>query len=338
MNDLLLLARLWAAGATGATPSALHKDLDPIVARARATSKHDAASLVTRSIDEAIAKGLVHQDVGKRSTKLLLTDAGKARAQAAFPDTKGKSFSALAKTWLVAHALGIAAAIEPAAVNGLSKVTTLRLVVLSQHFRLGLPVVPAAKALDAALTWHAMRQGITDSVHEWAKRRPLTLDTITGALVASAGDVAPAPKKHEVYARLAAKLVDARNAKDLHDALVARLVGMVAAAGDAAPPTAPDFAAKVLAAGARSPTGKLDASLVLINHAHRQYVADHPEDALSLTAFKEQLWAAALAGRLMLASADMPQTLDAEDYRASRIDRGASIFALVRLPPSSGSP
>lgn len=325
MNDLLYLARLWAAGGTGATPKELHKDLDPIVARARIEGGHDAASLVIRSLDEAIAKGLVRKEVGKRSTKLLLTDTGTTRAQAAFPGTQGKSFAALKKTWLVVHALGLAAAVEPAQVSELSKVTTLRLVLLNQHFRLGLAVVPAAKALDAALAWHAMRRGITDSVHQWAKRRPVTVDTMLSALVASVGEVAPAPKKQDVYARLAAKLVDARNANDLHDALIARLARMT----DDVSTT--DFAARVLAAAARSPTGKLDESLILINHAHRQYVADHPEDALALEAFKERLWAVALAGRLVLASADMPQTLDPHDYRDSRIDRGASIYALIRL-------
>ena len=335
MNDLLLLARLWAAGGTGATPSALHKDLDPIVARARAKGKHEASSLVTQALDEAIAKGLVHQDVGKRSTKLLLTEAGTVRAQAALPGSKGKSFTTLKKTWLVAHALGVASTIDPAAASELSKLTVLRLVLLNQHFRLGLPVVPAAKALDTALVWHALRQGITDSVHQWAKRRPVTVDTVASALVASAGDVAPAPKKRDVYARLAAKLVDARNANDLHDALVARLAGVVEMAEMAGKAddvsSSEGFAAKVLAAGRRSPTGKLDESLVLISHAHRQYVAEHPEEALTLEAFKERLWAVALEGRLMLASADMPQTLDPEDYRASRIDRGASIYALIRL-------
>jgi len=43
----------------------------------------------------------------------------------------------------------------------------------------------------------------------------------------------------------------------------------------------------------------------------------------------------------MLASADMPQTLDPTDYRDSRIDRGASIYALIRIPellPRSSGP
>lgn len=329
MNDLLLLVRLWASDAAGATLAALHKDLDPIVARARATGPRDAATLVTRALDDAIAEGLVVQDFGKRTTKVLLTAAGRARAQAAIPGTTAKtSFAALKKTWLPAHALGLASTIAPVQVAQLSRVTTLRLVLLNHHFGLGLPVVPSAKDLDAALAWHAMRTGLSDAVHQWAHHRPLTIELVLSALVASLGDVAPAPKKHDVYARLAAKIVGARNASDLHDALVARLAMVTA---NVSSPPSRDFAADVLAAATRSPTGKLDASLILINHAHRQYVADHPDDALSLDAFKERLWAVALAGRLMLASADMPQTLDPDDYRASRIERGASIYALIRI-------
>lgn len=332
MNERLLLARLLAAGPSGATERAVHKDLDSIVARS--TSAREAAAVVSRSLDEATAKGLVRQEANKRSTKVFLTEAGTKRAQKEFPGSQGKTWAGLKKTWLVVHALGLASEIDPSKVSELSKLTTLRLVLIRQHFGLELPVVPSAKALDTALAWHAMRQGITDAVHRWAKQRAVTVDVMLSALVASAGDVAPAPKKREVYARLAAKLAGARNAKDLHDALVARL----AAAPDPASSLdeshatgSPGFAAEVLAAAGHSPTGKLGASLVLINHAHRQYVREHPENALPLDAFKEQLWTAARAGELVLASADMPQTLDPGDYRDSRIDRGASIFALIRI-------
>ena len=340
MTDKLLIARLLAAGEKGATASALYKDLTPTFARGSESA--GAKQAVGESLEKAVTAGLVALGAESKNPKYRLTSEGRALALRLFPQSEKKTWSQLKKTWLVVHSLGLESRVKPADVAAFSSLTVLRMILVSQELGLDLPIVPSAKAFEAALAWHAMRDGLTDSVYAWAKGRELTVGVVLSALAASIGEVSPSPKKGDVFARYAAKLAGARNAKELHEALLARLVkgatqkerrAAAAAAPDESEETvnAPAFAERVLAAARRSPTGKLDDSLILINHAHARYVAENPADAPSLADFKRRLTAAALEGALTLASADMPQLLDPDDYRASRIERGISVFSLIRI-------
>lgn len=341
MNDRLLIARLWAAGNGGVTEARLSKDLEPIFARA--TNASQAKDAVSEALAEAIEVGLVVRQMIRSRAQLKLSETGAARAEELFPGAQGSSWPSLKKTRLVAHALGLAAELSAEQVRSLSQVTTLRRVLIAQHLELELPAVPDVKAFERALLWHAMRQGLVDRVYDWAKGRSPTVGVVLAALAASASGVTPSAKKAEVYARYAAKLAGARNAAELHTALLSRLVSAPSQAtqlpADGRSTSSPalnegvgdGFAARVLAAARRSASGKLDDSLVLINHAYQQYVRDNPADRVSLDQFKQRLMFEALDGGLVLASADMPQTLDPSDYSASRIERGASVYALLRI-------
>lgn len=326
MTNLLLLARLLASKAPGVTTSTLQKDLEPIWTRAVGTGA--AVNAIERLITEAIRTAVAERDAKKQNT-LRLTARGAALATQAFPATEPKTWATLKKTWLVAHALGLERMVKPAEVDSLSRVTTLRLVLINRHLELGLPAVPTAKDFDRALAWHALRGGVTESVHQWLQRQPLTVGTILSALSATVGKVDPSPQKGTVYAKFAATLVGARNVNDLHAALLVRLVN--APAAPAHPNDDSAFVTKVLASSRRSSTGKLDDSLILINHAYDSYVRDNPAESGGLDAFKGRLLSAHGRGELELASADMPQTLDREDLDASLITRGESRFALIRL-------
>jgi hypothetical protein len=315
-----------ASKAPGVTTSTLQKDLEPIWTRAAGASA--AANAIDQLIAEAIRTGVAERDAKKPNT-LRLTARGTALATQAFPGAAKKTWAMLKKTWLVAHALGLEGLVKPAEVQALSRVTTLRLVLINQHLQLGLPAVPTGKAFERALAWHALRGGVTDAVHQWLQRQPLTLATILSALSATVGKVDPSPQKGTVYAKFAATLVGARNVNDLHTALLVRLVDAAAASTLSTDDTA--FATKVLASSRRSNTGKLDDSLILINHAYDSYIRDNPADSVGLDAFKGRLLSAHGRGELELASADMPQMLDREDLDASLITRGQSRFALIRL-------
>lgn len=342
MRALILLGRLFSGKPGGETLSELQRSLRPAFERALGGS---AGSLALQElIAEQVGAGSVQPVSAARGEKYALTEAGRVQAQRAFPHSAGKSWPVLAKSELTAYALGIHERVSAAQALALSRVPSLRLAIVAQHLKLDVPVVPALQQFDKALIWSLLRQGINDRVYAWGKGQNPSAGAIAAALVASVTDVNPSAKKQEVYARCAANLVQANSAKDLHAALLARLVGtdsgtQAGASKQQSPKQeAPKqqeplqtFANKVLAAARSSESGKLDASLILINHAYDRFAQRHPSEVQSLEAFKEQLWSCAVGGLLKLASADMPQVLDARDYAQSRIERGASIFSLIRI-------
>ncbi len=339
MTKHLVWARLYAAGKKGATEAATKKDLQPTLARV--LGPEAARDALTQLIDDQIAEGNLQAETSGRSVKYRLSDEGWARARQLLPHSEGKTWSAIAKTELAAHALGIHDSLNATQIALLSRATTLQFCLLREYFELDVPQLPSATEVEQALVWQAMRRGLVDSVFDWAKNRKLGLPLVVSALAASWGEVRPSVKKGEVFTRIAAKAAGAKSSKDLHAALLTRLVERPPEATDApelSSNTERDpgeanqaFAAQVLDSARRSQSGKLDSSLILINHAHAQYAKEHPGDAGSLDEFKEQLWSAAIGGFLTLASADMPQVLDAEDYSKSRINRGSSIFSLIRI-------
>lgn len=324
VKNKLLLARLHAAGEKGATESAVRKDLEPIWARAH---ERGGSLQLTSLLEDAVRSGIASREPKK--TSLRLTSTGASVADQMFPDSKPRTFAKLKKTWLTVHALGLEQRIKASEVDHVSKVTTLRLVLINQHLNLGLPVIPNAKDFDRALAWHALRGGVTDAVHDWLQRQPLTVGTVLSALAATVGRVNPSPQKGAVYAKVAAGLVGAENADDLHAALLVRLVG--ASESPRPPISDAEFAKRVLSSSRRSPAGKLDDSLILINHAYSSYARENPDDPLSLDEFKRRLWSAVTRDNIKLAAADMPQTLNRDDLDASMITRGESHYALIRI-------
>lgn len=359
MSERLLWARLYASKDHVATLAALRKDLLPVFARALGRDRASAA--FEQLLDEQAGAGHVLISTGK-SPKARLRAAGVEEARALVPHSAGKTWSVIAKTELAAHALGIHARLSSSGISALSKATVLQLVILAQHFELGVPLPPTAAQVEQALLWEGMRRGLTDTVYDWARDRKPGLPLVVSVVAASWGEVRPSAKKAEVFARIAANVVGAKNAKDLHAALLPRLVagtrdsselgaGTLRAAATTPPKSHEEsatragngdggtssreaqqrFAAQVLESARRSPSGKLDASLILINHAYAQFSKEHPDAVGSLDAFKRSLWSTAVNGFLTLASADMPQVLDRDDYSQSRIEQGASVYALIRI-------
>lgn len=353
MSNKLLLGRLFTAGKQGVTEARVLKDLVPIYARMLGSAQ--APRAVEAALSRALQEQLVERQVLRSRPQWQLSELGREQAQSLFPGAGGVTWATLKKTWLIAHALGIEAELSAETVRALSRQSSLRMVLIARHCGLEVALPPAVKDIERDLLWHALRQGVSDSVFEWGKRRNPSVGVILAGLTATLGGVTPSAKKAEVYARWAAKLGGARNAAELHSALLTRLLSPPD--GGAARASSPEshasdggvldptngngveghpseqpnrFATRVLAAARRSPSGRLDDSLVLINHVHRQYLRENPNERISLEEFKQQLMTEALDGALMLASADMPQVLDAADYQASRIERGASVYALLR--------
>lgn len=344
MNHKILLARLAASDAGRPSEKTIRNQVAPLFKRA--FGNQAGIQRLDETVESAIAEGLVGRTTHRKTIKLSLTEAGNKRAQQEFIGANTQTWATIRKTWLIAHALGVAEGLKFADVKVLSRVTVLRLVVINQYLRLGLPPIPTTKALDTALCWYGLEQGLRDDVLAFVRKRPPNLGLILAAIASSIGEFKTA-EKPKALAQLAAKAVRARNAgNDLHEAVITYSLQSAFASppltnrhlhngsttnGKPKTGSLGTFAQKVLASARRAQTGKLDESLILINHAHAQFVDEHPDDATSLDEFKTQLWNAAMEGQLMLASADMPQLLDTHDYQASRINRGASIFALIRI-------
>jgi hypothetical protein len=94
------------------------------------------------------------------------------------------------------------------------------------------------------------------------------------------------------------------------------------------------FAAQVLDAARRSPSGWFGDDRVFISHVWRQYKRKHGRAGLALELFKVKLVEANRQRLLSLARADMAPQLDQKDVKASETNYLSATFHFVCVEPS----
>ena len=302
MLDDLLLLRLWAAPdpARGEVRSRVAADLRPLTSDA-----HQSAG-AWQTAFTAMTQRLAADDCltisGRQGARLGLTEVGRQRVRDLFK-ISGEAASAGAGQrrrvgwawWRDHHALPLALG-----GRGNEAVGNLRTALLQRLYLPELPVQRAAGSLQKTVDLLLAKRLKVSRVSLGAFREAALRDWIRQAPPVDAGtDTPPAAVFGNEPGRL-----------DEYPAL---------------------FAASVVAAAFRSPTGRFGEKKVFIAHVWRELLASGQAAPEQLDEFKRRLIRANTAGQLRLSRADLAGAHSDEDVRASEIDYLGEKFHFVRL-------
>ena len=319
-----------SASPKGETVSALARSLGRDIPSA--ATHAPLARSIERAADELASAGLVE----RHGSRLVATRAGRERA-AAYLDVAPRDLPTRWPTardgMLIAKALGIVC--DKKALERLRGADGLRAEIIRQDFALPLDPAPTLAQARKALSWRLLSRGASEDVVERVASSAFSGTAVLAALLYSELGAAGRPDAAKGLRLLASRALGTRpDAKSLRGALLSRLVaddGAVVAEPAAAPDTIEQFAARALAAGRASPTGRFGDSRVFISHAWRQYIADNPDDTIGLDEFKAKLVEANRLGHASLARADLVPAMDQADVDESRVDYMTATFHFIRI-------
>jgi hypothetical protein len=314
-----------AAGAEGARPSDLKRDLAPLAAHRWSGAAWGEA--LERVITELQSQGLML----KSSRRLQLTDSGRERARRylSLPELqRPPRWNRLKSQTLIARALGLTRRSDEV-LERVGKVGGLRAEILRRHFELPLEEVPALKQATAALGWKLLERGASAEVlRRVARKDSFASAAVVAALIYTHLGLSTRPEPKGAVELLAARILGspATSVHKLREALWRRLLD------EAQEPAAFElagFARSVLESARRSPTGRYGEDRVLISHVWRQFQRDGTDVGLNEAGFKQRLLEANRARYVSLARADLAPLLDPKDVAESAVDYLSTTFHLV---------
>jgi hypothetical protein len=347
--EILVLARLLAAGDKGETEKTLSKDLVPLI-------KHRWegqvwTDLLGTALDEFESDGVFQRIKKGKTTRLYLSDAGHKLASEALgidvPPTK-LTWAKLKAGHLPALALGRTG--QP--------VANPKVEVLRAHYGLdlgdGKPSIPQAT------------EKLASKLFGLEAGRKFTVDNILHKLLLDAGIAVPPGKKpslKDIQEALFRRELGDPSARNPLDLLASRSVGarqasateLVAAvlrtwvdrseetttadasvpssAGPAVPPVSLDleeFARRVVKATRMSPSGWFGDAKVFISHVRQVLENDPAFEGMDEATFKDRLIEAHRARFLELGRADLVEAMDPADVRESATPYQNVVYHFVR--------
>ena len=341
--DNLLLARIASAG--GATRAQLARDLGPLFSNR--LSPAEWRSAVDAALSRLDASGLVREHRGR-----LRASAGGAAAVARFLGEKeahARAWSEQRDIWLIAKALGVDAG-NPGLRSALTRPEGLGALIVQKAFGLAMRQALSPTKLRAALALFALERAFGDAVRSGLQKGS-ALSAQTGRVLA--GQLMQSPREFTTDARLIAALSAEVAGAARPEIEMLRLALLRRLAGTAAPETPANAVAKpvdrpVGAKTAQRPglaqfsTGVLNAARThaegwpgsrkaFISQVWKAIRTSHPEWGLSEIEFKDMLAGAHRAGQLVLASADLKNKQNMQEFEDSAILYKNTVWHFVRV-------
>jgi hypothetical protein len=346
--DDLLLARIACAG--GATRVQLVRDLGPLLSNRLSPAEWRHA------VDAALSRLDAATLVREHRARLRASEAG-AAAVARFLGEKeahARAWSEQRDIWLIAKALGADAG-KPGVRSALTRPEGLSALIVQKAFGLAMRQALSPSKLRAALALVALERAFGDAVRSGLQKGS-ALSAQTGRVLA--GQLMQSPREFTTDARLIAALsAEVAGAarpeiEVLRLALLRRLAGAApaetpakadrpadagkpatrpAAAKTAQRPGLAQFSAGVLNVARTHAEGWPGSRKAFISQVWKAIRTSHPEWGLSEIEFKDMLAGAHRAGQLVLASADLKNKQNMQEFEDSAILYKNTVWHFVRV-------